>query len=366
MSERATTERLVVSARPRFEVEGEEKSRLGVDLLRLEVSSDEEGMARLEAVFSNWGRKEEGSAPEFLYFDRQILDLGKRLTVKAGESDAEATLFDGAITALGGVFADLRPPEIRIHAEDALHRLRLQERTRFYEEEDEAGIASRVANDHGLSPSADASGAQHKELWQVNQNDLAFLRERARAADARLERTSSGLAFTPRRGSGGGDPIKLSKSGALIHFEALADLAHQRTSVFVHGWSVADKTAIHESAGASEIAAEANGGKTGPQVLDDLSWTAVEHVHMEVPATTAEARALATSLALRRGRRFLVGKGVTDGTPALAVGKEVELSDVGELFGGRWHVVAVRHTWSITDGLRTHFRGERVDLGGGS
>jgi len=360
------TSRLVVSARPRFEIEGEEVSRLAIDLLRLEVTHDEEGLSRLEAVFLNWGRREEEQAPGFLYFDREILDLGKRVAVKAGEGDDLATIFDGAVSALGGLFPDLRPPELRVYAEDALMKMRMRERTRFYEQQDEAGIAGRVAQDHGLSSDAEASGAQHKELWQVNQDDLSFLRERARAADARIALSEGELRFVPRRGQAGGDPIRLSKEDALIHFEAVADLAHQRTEVQVHGWSVADKAAIHEAATKDEARAESRGGKTGPEVLEDLGWEVPQHLHLEVPATSEEARGIARSIALRRARRFLTGKGVTDGTPGLAVGSEVELLDLGEMFSGRWTVCAVRHTWTQGDGLRTHFRVERVDLGGGA
>lgn len=360
------TGRLVVSARPRFEIEGEEIPRLAIDLLRLEVTHDEEGLSRLEAVFLNWGRKEEEQAPGFLYFDREVLDLGKRLAVKAGAEDDLATIFDGAVSALAGLFPDLRPPELRVHAEDALMKLRMRERTRFYEDQDDGDLVARVARDHGLSSDAEATGAHHKELWQVNQDDLSFLRERARAADARIELSEGGLGFVPRRGQGGAAPIRLSKEDALIHFEAVADLAHQRTEVSVHGWSVSDKAAIHETATSSDARAEAHGGKTGPEILEELGWTAPQHLHLEVPATAQEARRVARSIALRRARRFLTGKGVTDGTPGLKVGAEVELLDLGELFSGRWTVSAVRHTWSLGDGLRTHFRAERVDLGGGS
>lgn len=363
MAGEATSKRLVVSAKPRFEVEGEERARLAIDLIRLEVSHDEDGPSRLEAVFLNWGRAEEGTAPSYLYFDGQVLDLGKHLVVRAGESDNEAVLFDGAITALGGQFPDLRPPEIVVLAEDALQRMRMRQRTRFYEQEDEAAMVSTIASDHGLSGNADAQGTQHKELWQVNQDDLGFLRERARLADARLDVSGSDLVFKPRRDQSGDDPIRLSKENELIRFEALADLAHQRTSLFVHGWSVADKEAIHESSTGDDVQAEANGGKTGPQYLDDLGWTAVDHLHLETPATTAEAQALAKSMMLRRGRRFLFGRGVTDGTPALKVGSKVELVDIGAWFSGTWSVCSVRHTFTLVEGLRTYFSAERVDIG---
>lgn len=365
MSRDGASERLVVSARPVFEIEGEERARLGVDLLRMEITHDEDGLARFEATFLNWGRKEESDSPGFLYFDREILDFGKRIVVKLGDQDHLTTVFDGAVSALAGLFPDLRPAEIRVSAEDALMKLRMRERSRFFEREDAAGMVSRIASDAGLEQNAEAEGVEHREHWQVNQNDLSFLRERARTADARLAIEDGKLAFLPRR-KPGGEAIRLSKEDALIHFEACADLSHQRTEVRVHGWSIADKEAIHEVAGEQDISSEANGGKTGPALLSEIGWTAPLDLHLESPATTDEARAIAKSIALARARRFLVGRGTTDGTPTLAVGGEVELLDVGDLFSGRWSVTAVRHTWDLTNGLRTHFRAERVGLGGTS
>ncbi len=365
MTEGAANDRLVVSARPVFEIEGEEKSRLGVDLLRMEVAHDEDGLARLEATFLNWGRKEESDAPAFLYFDREVLDLGKRIVVKLGDQDNQTTVFDGVVSALAGLFPDLRPPELRVSAEDALMKLRMRERSRSYEREDESGMVSRIASDASLDPNAEAEGTEHREFWQVNQNDLSFLRERARAADARLAIEDGKLAFLPRR-KAGGEAVRLSKEASLIHFEACADLSHQRTEVRVHGWSIADKEAIHEVATEDDISSESHGGETGPGVLSDIGWTAPLDLHLESPATTTEARAIAKSIALARARRFLVGRGTTDGTPTLAVGGEVEILDVGDLFSGRWNVTSVRHVWDLTSGLRTHFRAERVNLGGSS
>ena len=86
-------------------------------------------------------------------------------------------------------------------------------------------------------------------------------------------------------------------------------------------------------------------------------------MHLEMPASRTEAQALARAEMLQRGRRFVVGRGMTSGTPKLKVGAEVELSDVGAWFSGRWNVCAVRHYFDFSQGLRTHFVAERVDMG---
>jgi phage protein D len=357
------SEQLVVSARPRFEVDGNEEARLGEDLLRLEATEDEEGMARLEAVFLNWGRAEESSPPGFMYFDGAVLELGREIVVHAGADDNEARIFKGIITAIEGCYPELRPPEVVVRAEDPLQWLRMRQRTRVYEGATDADIASRIASDHGLSADAGTEGPTHTELWQVNQSDLGFLRERARAVDARIDIDDNRLVFQPRRGADE-PPIPLSRESELLRFNVCADLAHQRTEVRVHGYSVADKAGIHERAGAEAGSSEATGGgSTGPDVLAGVQGDAIEDLHLEAPVTSDEAAALAGALMRRRMRRFVCGRGVTSGTPRMRVGTKVDLVDLGAWFAGVYHVAQVRHAFDQVDGLRTYFVAERADLG---
>lgn len=356
------TSKLAVSARPRFEIDGRAEPRLTEDLLELEASEDEEGIARLEARFLNWGGKQEGADPDFLYFGGDVIDLGKEITVIAGDDDNEATIFRGRITSIEGVFPEHRTPEVVVRAEDALMWLRMHHRTRTFENATDADIAQTVVTENGERAEASARGPSHVQLWQVNQTELGFLRERARAVDARIGVVDGKVVFVPRRGESP-PPIRLSRHVSLIHFEVAADLAHQRQAVHVHGWSVADKEGIHEEAGEAEAAAEAGGGRTGPAVLAELGVNAVEHLHLEAPTTREEAAELAKSIARRRARRFVCGRGVTDGTPALHVGAKVELTDLGPWFSGDYHVTAVCHTYDQRVGLRTRFVAERAGLG---
>lgn len=359
-----TTDRTVAVQRPRFSIEGEERPQLASDLLWMEVRHDEAGVASLEARFNNLGASSDGQGSGYRWFDGDVLQLGKGIKVAAGEEDNEALVFSGAISAVAGRFGADRPPELVVRAEDAGLLLRMGQRTRVYEESSDADAAGRVAGDHGLQVRGQPEGPTHTQIWQVNETDLAFLRHRARAVDARLGIADTTLAFEPRRGEDEAEPIALTTLRELLSFEAEADLAHQRTEVQVHGWSVADKAGIHETAGGDAVTAESGGGRTGPQVLDELGWSAVEHHHLEVPATTEEARTLATAMMRRRARRFLTARGTTSGTPAMRVGSRVDVADAGPYFSGRWVVVSVRHTFDQARGFRTHFLAERTDLGG--
>jgi phage protein D len=366
MGTQLKSEQLIQVPRPRFAIDGKPAPKLGEDLQKLEATEDEEGMARLEVILLNWGRRTEDSEPGYIYFDAEALDLGREITVEAGAEDNQDIIFQGIITSIEGVYPELRPPELIVRAEDRLQWQRMRQRTRFFEELPDTDMVREVAADNGLACDAEAEGPTHKEFWQVNQSDLGFLRERARAVDARLAVQNGRLVFRPRRESED-PPVKLTLENELLRFQVAADLAHQRVEVHVHGYSVADKEPIHERAGPEAARSEAAGaGRVGPEVLEAIEPDAVEHLHVESPATAEEARLLARAQMRRRARRFVCGRGVTSGTPGMHVGTEVDIVDLGDWFSGVYHVSHVRHTYDQTEGLRTHFLAERVDLGGRS
>ncbi len=356
---------LVTNPRPRFEIDGAIEPNLGEDLIRLEACEDEEGIARLEAVFVNWDRITETSEPDFVYFDGKILDLGKEIVVYAGDQEDEAVIFRGVVTAIQGVYPELRPPELIVRAEDRLHWLRMRQRTRYFENSSDADMANAVGSDNGLAGSVQADGPTHAEFLQVNQSELGYLRERARAVDARIGLDGGSLVFRPRR-EAGEPPIRLTRQNQLLRFQVSADIAQQRAEVRVHGYSVADKAGIHESAGAEVARSEAEGpGRVGPEVLGELNPDAIEDLHLEAPATADEARGLAEAAMRRRARRFVCGRGVTSGTPKMRVGARVDIVDVGPWFSGVYYVAEVRHSFDQKSGFRTHFLAERAELGGG-
>ena len=357
------TNKLVVVARPRFHIDGKPEPRLSTDLINLEATEDEYGITRLESVFLNWGRATDNSIPDYLYYDGAVLYFGKEIQVYAGEEDNSSLIFSGIITSIEGNFLELRPPEIKVRAEDKLQWLRMKKRSRSYENMDDNAMTSIIAGDYGLSANASTDAPDYEEYLQVNQSDLTFLRDSAKRVDARLDQKDNNLFFLPRRGSTE-MPVKLTRKNELLRFQVNADLTHQRTEVRVHGYSVDGKRGIHETAGTDALSDEQTGsGRTGPDLLSNIQSDLTEDLHLETPATDAEANIIARSAMRKRARRFVVGNGVTNGTPGLHVGGRVDIVDIGSWFSGIHHIVKVRHCFDQRDGLRTYFTTERVEVG---
>lgn len=348
---------MLVPGRPRLLLDGAEDTALGRDLIRLETREDDQGVAELEAVFLNFGLGERRSAPGFVHFDRARLDFGRRIAAEVGGE----TFFDGFIGAIGGSYPEQRPPELTILAEDALARLRLARRSRSFEQRSDAAMLREIAGAQGLRDEVALDGPTHALRWQVGQSELSLLRERAAALDGRIALEDGVLQVrdAPREAP----PIALSRLNELIRFDCRADLAEQRSAVAVHGWDVAAKRGVTGEADAAAARAVALAeGRSGAEIIREAWGEAAEALHLEQPATEGEARALAEARMKARARRFVTGRGTTSGTPALRVGRKVELLDLGPWFSGLWEVTEVRHRFDQASGFRTDFAACRAAL----
>jgi phage protein D len=346
----------VQAARPAISVAGRVEAELAAGLLELRVAEDVEGLTACELTVGNWGAN--GGQTDFLYFDRAKLDFGKALRVAVGGEP----VFEGRITGLEASYPPGGGAALTVLAEDRFQDLRMTRRTRTFADASDADVCRRVAGEHGLQPDVSVPGGTHAVLAQLNQTDLAFLRDRCRTVGAELWVEGERLRARPRPDRGGAR-VKLGYGRNLREFSALADLAHQRTRLAVTGWDVAGKAGLREEAGGAAISGELGDGQSGPQVLAAALGERVETVAGGAPLTSAEARSRAEAAFRSRARRFVTGRGSADPDARLRVGATVELEGLGPLFSGAFSVTEVVHRFDGERGLRTDFAVERPALG---
>lgn len=345
----------VKGARPSIEIEGQRNATLTSGLMSLLVVDGADGLARCELMFGNWGGT---SRAGFQHFGRDQLEFGKALKVTLDT----ATLFDGRISAITAKFPDGGPPQVGVCAEDRLQDLRMTRRTRTFADASLGDVLQRIAGDHGLQADVDASGETYKLLAQVNQSDLAFARDLARREDAQVWVEGSKLkaATRGRRRAG---TLELSWAGQLREFDVSADLAHQRTKLIGAGWNVADKQAAKHEADEAAVRSELNGGDSGASTLRRAFGERADTLAHAVPASGAQARALAEASFRHLARRFVVGRGVAETKPELRVGAKLTIKGVGNLFQGEYTVTDVAIRYDAAAGLRTEFLCDRPAIG---
>lgn len=346
----------LLQARPTLLFAGREDAVMSARLHEMMIHETAQGMYRCEALFNNWGDVDGGIG--YLLFNRSTLDFGKSFEVRIRDT----TMFAGKITAVQADYPNGAPPQIRILAEDRLQDLRMTRRTRSFNDITDAQVMQQIAQGHGLTPQIDVSGSTHKVLAQVNQSDLAFMRERARAVGAEVWIDGQTLHAAPRAQRGGAN-INLTHGAGLREFTVLADLSHQATSVFASGWDVAAKEAINEQADDDVMGAELGQDESGASILRSAFGERKQTYAHTAPASANEAREIATARFRDTARRFVVGAGVAEPDPKLRVGTKAQLSGLGPLFSGNYYVTETRLTFDGQRGLRTNFRCERPGLG---
>lgn len=343
-------------ARPTILIDGAEDSSLVGGLKYLLVIEKTDGFFRCEAKFGNWGPT--NNSTDFLYFDRKVLDFGKEVQIKIDKEE----IFKGKISALEAEFPEAQSPEITILAEDALQNLRMTRRTRTFENITDANIFKKIASDHKLTGKSDVDSPTHKVLAQINQSDLAFIRERARAVDAEIWLKDTEL-HVKARSKRGKDKLKLKYGAQLREFCVKADLANQRTSVTASGWDVSSKKEIKFEAKESVISSELGSDESGIKILKKTFGERKESIVHSAPINHQDARHLAESFMKTLARQFVVGRGVAEPNAKLRVGTVIDLDGLGKLFNGKYYVAEIAHIFDNAKGFRTEFKAERLGIG---
>jgi Bacteriophage probable baseplate hub protein len=357
-------EALLTATSPVFTVASQVHGDLARDLLRLDVEHDITGLKTLRAHFLAAGGTADPASGSIDYVDGAVLDFGKQLSVSIGPPGDERIVFSGTISALEAGFAEGQAPDVAVFAEDALMKLRMTQRCKSYERMTDADIASSIATAHGMVADVAADGPTYDVVRQLDQSDLAFLRERARLIQAELWADGATLCFKTRPNRTA-TKLTLVQGNELLSVRLRADVAHQRSKVTVTGYDAAQRAAIEQSAGPEVLQAEIQGGRTGITVLGNALGELPVQYARQAPLTGTEATAWAKAEMLRRSRGFVGVTGTTRGTADLVVGSLVTLERVGAPFeGDPYYVTTVHHSYDLRNGHRTHFTAERATLAG--
>ena len=345
----------ITVSRPSIFVAGKEEVGLSQGLIHLSIRETVQGFYRCEARFGNWGPK--NGVVGFLYFDRKKLDFGTQVQIKI-END---TIMDGRISAIEADFPEGSPPGIVVLFEDRLQDLRMTRRTRTFADVTDSDVITRIANDHGLQTDIDVNGPSYKVLAQVNQSDLAFVRDRVRSIDGEVWVEGRKL-LAKSRAKRAGETLKLNYGADLRQLRVIADTAMQRTSLTVNGWDVAGKAALQFEARDTVIQGELNGDNSGPSILKASFGDRKESVSHMLPLTSDEAQAQAESTFKILARRFVTGVGIAQPNAKIHVGSFVDLQQLGPLFSGKYYVSEVHQVFD-SGGFRTEFSVERPGIG---
>jgi phage protein D len=350
----------IVTLRPTVRVDGREHEKITELLLSMRLTEAEAGMSGLELRLLDVASDPSGGA-EDAFDDEEIVALGSAIAVYTGEEDAPQEIFQGKVTAIEYTRDEHNPPEVTLHAEDALQKARLVRRTRLHEDASIAGVAREVAQAAGLTPQVTGLSDTLGTLAQIDESDLAFLRRLLSRHGADMQVVQQELQVAPRTDVQRG-ALTLEHGADLLEVRVAADLADQANEVTVTGWDAAQGARVTGRSDGSGLGP--GRGRTGASILEDKLVRRSEHLgQLAAVATDAEATAVANAAFARRARRFVQVSGKARGNPALRVGTHVTLAGLPNRWNNTYYVVRAEHRFDRVNGYQTLFEAESAYLG---
>lgn len=298
--------------------------------------------------------------------DSSSFDIGKEIKIGMEVDRDESTheennLFVGEITSIEPVFDANGETRMRIRAYDKSHRLHRSQESRAFLQVTDSDIVSQLASAAGVPVSSvKSTTVVHEHVYQFQQTDFDFMRERARRNGFVMVMKDGRLFWGPPDEAGTAGPT-LAYGVELQEFRPRMTTSGQVPEVTVKGWDRTAKSAIVASASSPSFAYR--GGSPGPGGgIARAKFAAKGLTIRALPSwTQAEAEAVARAVLDEREAAFMQGDGRCLGHPGLKAATRVTLEGLGTRFSGEYFVTRATHRLDrngyVTDislaGLRT-------------
>lgn len=293
--------------------------------------------------------------PELKLTDGTQFKPGGEVTIAgANPGGQRTTILVGEVTALEPVL-DQHFKRLVVRGYDRAHRLYRGHKTRTFLKQTDSNIASRIAQEAGLTADVEATSEQHEYVMQDNQTDMEFLRGRAARVGFRVIVENRKLKFRRPEGSPPEAPVQ-EWSKTLLSFRARMTAVAQANEVQVRGWNPKTKQAIVGRASTAAQPSIVGDGKNGGQVAQQSFGSAATVMVTDQPVSTqSEANKLAQAVLDDLTGDYLSAEGVCLGEPAIKAGKLVEVKGIGTRLSGKYFVTASRHEYTPENGYTTTF-----------
>jgi hypothetical protein len=174
------------------------------------------------------------------------------------ENENQGSVLEGEITAMETHFTPGSQAPMIIRGYDVSHRLHRGLYNRSFQNMTDSDIAQKIAGEVGISTgTVDASGVPHDYVFQENQTNMEFLRERAARNGLELFAQDGKLNFRKPKID---ESLELKWLRELHSFRVRVSSAQQVQEVEVRGWDYTQKQLIVEKATAETVITQTENG----------------------------------------------------------------------------------------------------------
>jgi phage protein D len=258
------------------------------------------------------------------------------------EEQFEGDILEGEITAIEARFTSGAQAPIVIRGYDVSHRLNRGRFNRSFQNMKDTDIVQKIIGECGISAgTVDDSSVPHDYIFQENQTNMEFLRERAARNGFELFVQDNKLHFRKPQVD---DSVTLKWLQDLRSFQVRVSSAEQVRSVEVRGWDYLQKQAIVSTQSSEKVLTETEygSGKETSRAFQEKP-TDPKLVVVDQPVfKSEEADAIAQAVFNELGGEFVHADAEAEGNPTLRPGRVVKLEAMGK-YSGNYYVTEARH-----------------------
>jgi phage protein D/phage baseplate assembly protein gpV len=259
--------------------------------------------------------------------------------------EKEQRLIEGEITGIEVKFSNTSEAHLIVRGYDASHRLHRGRFNRSFLNSTDSDIVRRIASEARIQiGQVDTSGSAHEYVFQENQTNMEFLRERAARIGFELFVQNNKLYF------------RKPESEASLNLEWLTDISsfdvrvtsvEQVSSVEVHSWDYTRKELISETVSKEQLITETGNGD-GSDISQEFKMKeSPKMIVVDQPVnSTKEAKQMAQALCNELSGEFVTADAKAEGNPKIRPGKVVALKDMGTRYSGKYYVTETCHRYS--------------------
>ena len=301
--------------------------------------------------------------PRLTLLDGDLLEVGDAVEIGSYEPGGiPIRLIRGEVSGIEPIFGRNGAAELQVRGYDRSHKMHRSIRSHTYLNVKDCDLATRIAEQWGLTPAVDTTTTIYEHVYQRNQSDLDFLAKRAWRIGFECFVSDETLYF--RRPKSVEKPdIVLTYGQDLLSFLPRMSSAEQVNEVIVRGWDTEHQKPIVGRARVGRLFAGVMGAPQTEQSRENHGNGVLTIVNRPV-STQAEADILAAARMDELSGVFVHAEGIAFRRPGIRAGEEVQLQGLGHRFSGNFLVTSARHVFSAKEGFETRFeiRGTRSSM----
>ncbi|MBD2072905.1 VgrG-related protein [Phormidium sp. FACHB-592] len=294
-----------------------------------------------------------------LWDHEALFAIGKSVRIGFRNSTTAASEFQvqekdwiivGEITAIETHFTSGSQAPIMIRGYDRSHRLHRGHHNRSFQNMTDTDIVKKIIREVDVpAGSIEDSGAPHDYVFQENQTNLEFLRERAARNGFELFVQNGKLNFHKPKNN---QALELAWLEQIASFQVSVSSAKQVDAVEVRGWNYKQKKAIVATRNQDTILTQTDQGK-GKTTSSAFQGkpNAPKLIVVDQPiATQQEADKIAQSLFNELSDEFVHADALAQGHPSIRPGRVAKLKGMGK-YSGDYYITETHHR--LSEGVYT-------------